>query len=77
MVSRIILRSEERLGLKKQTSNVCLTPESGHAEVLTFGGSAVAAVVPGRSAQISPQGDPIAAGAEGLLRRPGEEFRFG
>ncbi len=30
-----------------------------------------------RSAQISPQGDPIAAGVEGPLRGPGEKFRFG
>jgi hypothetical protein len=68
--------AQARFGLKKRTSNVCLTPESGHSEVLTFGGSAVAAV-PGRSAQISPQGDPIAAGVEGPLRGPGEKFRFG
>ncbi len=68
--------AQERLGLKKRTFNVCLTPNSGHAEVRTFGGSAVAAV-PGRSAQISPQGDPIAAGVEGPLRRPGGKFRFG
>ncbi len=52
-----------------QLANVRFTPNSGHAEVLTFGGSAVAAV-PGRSAQISPQGDPISAGVEGPLRRP-------
>ncbi len=31
----------------------------------------------GDSAQISPQGDPIAAGVEAPLRRPGEKFRFG
>ncbi len=53
--------AQERLGLKKQTSNVRFAPKSGHSEVLTFGGSAVAAV-PGRSAQISPQGDPICRG---------------
>ena len=53
----------------KRTLDVRLTPESGHAEMLTFGGNAVAAVR-GRSAQISPQGDPIAAGVEGPLRRP-------
>ncbi len=43
--------AQARFGLKKQTSNVRFTPNSGHSEVLTFGGSAVAAV-PGRSAQI-------------------------
>ncbi len=53
----------------KLTLDVRFTPKSGHAEVLTFGGNAVAAV-PGRSGQISPQGDPIAAGVEGPLRRP-------
>ncbi len=55
-------------------ADVRLAPESGHAEVLTFGGSAVAAV-PGRSAQISPQGNPISAGSKGPLRHPSERFQ--
>ncbi len=61
--------AQERVGLKKRTFDVRLAPESGHAEVLAFGGSAVAAV-PGRSAQISLQGDPIAPPGKGPLRRP-------
>ncbi len=58
-----------------QLANVCLTPNSGHAEVLTFGGSAVAAV-PGRSAQIPTQGDPSARQVRGHCAAREQKFKF-